>query len=153
MEKINFIPFYVYIHTFPNKKVYIGITHQNPNRRWRNNGEGYRKQNFIYNAIKKYGWENVKHEILYTNLTKEETKAKMRKAKLGKKMSLETKMKKGKAVIMLDRNFNYINEFYSITEAHNKTNTNLTNIHECCNKKRPTAGGYIWRYKEGEMTY
>lgn len=36
MEKINFLPFYVYIHTFPNKKVYIGITHQNPNRRWRN---------------------------------------------------------------------------------------------------------------------
>lgn len=35
MEKINFVQYYVYIHTFPNKKVYIGITYQNPNRRWR----------------------------------------------------------------------------------------------------------------------
>lgn len=76
MEKINFIPFYVYMHTFPNKKVYIGITHQNPNRRWRKDGIGYKKQTLMYNAILKYGWGNIKHEILYTNLTKEEAEQK-----------------------------------------------------------------------------
>lgn len=77
----------------------------------------------------------------------------MRKAKLGKPMALMTKIKKGKPVIMYNKQLHKINEFYSITEAHNKTGINLTNIHECCNYKRKTAGGYIWRYKKGEMSY
>ena len=51
----------VYKHTFPNNKVYIGITSQSVSRRWRN-GEGYRnKQQLIYRAILKYGWDNIKH--------------------------------------------------------------------------------------------
>ena len=60
----------VYKHTSPSGKVYIGQTSINPLDRWQN-GKGYKKQAF-YNAIKKYGWENIKHEILYDNLTKEE---------------------------------------------------------------------------------
>ena len=67
----------VYKHTFPNNKVYIGITMQNIKRRWRFNGSGYSKSQVkIYSAIQKYGWENVKHEILYENLTKEEAEKK-----------------------------------------------------------------------------
>ena len=65
----------VYIHNFPNGKVYIGITSKNENIRWRKNGEGYKKQ-FVYNAIKKYGWENIKHDILYSDLTKEQAEEK-----------------------------------------------------------------------------
>lgn len=62
----------VYIHTFPNGKVYVGITCTAPERRWRADGSGYRKQPVIYHAIKKYGWENVNHEIIASNLTKDE---------------------------------------------------------------------------------
>lgn len=228
--------YYVYIHTLPNNKVYIGITHQNCNRRWRNNGKGYRNNKYFYNAINKYRWENIKHEILFENLTKEEaeqkeielikqyksnnkkygynianggnclgtvseqtkkilrekslgnhnakgyvrtkeqreisrkvnlgnknmlgkhhseeTKEKIRQAKLGKKMSLETKIKKGKPVVMFTKNNEYVNRFYSITEAHNKTGINLSNIRQCCVNNRKTAGGYIWKYeKKEEMTY
>lgn len=65
----------VYRHTFPNGKIYIGITNMSVNRRWRNNGEGYKGQ-FIYRAITKYGWENVKHEILFEDLTKEQAEQK-----------------------------------------------------------------------------
>lgn len=61
----------VYKHTFPNNKVYIGITSINPLRRWEN-GFGYRKQTIMFRAICKYGWDNIQHEILYSNLTKEE---------------------------------------------------------------------------------
>lgn len=64
--------YYVYIHTFPNGKVYVGITCTAPERRWRADGSGYRKQPVIYHAIKKYGWENVNHEIIASNLTKDE---------------------------------------------------------------------------------
>ena len=61
----------VYKHTFPNGKIYIGITSINPLRRWEN-GYGYRKQTIMFRAICKYGWDNIKHEILYSDLTKEE---------------------------------------------------------------------------------
>lgn len=62
----------VYQHTCPNGKVYIGITSQKPERRWRN-GHGYKGQNnYFWRAICKYGWENIKHEILEDNLTNKE---------------------------------------------------------------------------------
>ena len=70
----------VYKHTFPNGKVYIGITCQKPTIRWRNDGSGYKpvkgKVTKIWNAIQKYGWENVNHEILLDNLSKEEAEQK-----------------------------------------------------------------------------
>lgn len=42
--------YYVYKHTTPNNKVYIGITKQNPNRRWRN-GHGYSDSVLFFNTI------------------------------------------------------------------------------------------------------
>lgn len=67
----------LYMHIFPNNKVYIGITSQKPKYRWGKNGKGYAyNQRRIFNAIKKYGWGNVKHKILFTNLTKEEAELK-----------------------------------------------------------------------------
>ena len=65
----------VYKHTFPNGKVYIGITRINPDNRWRN-GKGYKTQVKMQRAIDKYGWENVGHEILFSGLTKEEAQKK-----------------------------------------------------------------------------
>ena len=65
----------VYMHTTPNGKVYIGITKQKPIKRWLH-GKGYSEQSYFYNAILKYGWDNIKHEILLTGLTKEEAEKK-----------------------------------------------------------------------------
>lgn len=64
--------YYVYKHTSPSKKVYIGITNQIPERRWRKDGSGYRQNTRFYNAIKKYGWDSFQHEILFKNLSKED---------------------------------------------------------------------------------
>ena len=59
----------VYRHIFPNGKSYIGITSQYPFwRRWRA-GSGYLSQPKMYNAIKKYGWENIHHEVLAKDLS------------------------------------------------------------------------------------
>lgn len=64
----------VYKHTSPSGKVYIGITNQKPTRRWRE-GEGYRPKEGpptpFYLAIKKYGWNNIEHEILADGLSRE----------------------------------------------------------------------------------
>lgn len=65
----------VYMHTSPSGKRYIGITCLKPERRWAN-GLGYLKCPYMSKAIKKYGFENFLHEILYTNLTKEEAEQK-----------------------------------------------------------------------------
>lgn len=61
----------VYIHTTPNGKKYIGITTQKPEDRWIN-GLGYKKNTHFYRAIKKYGWNNINHEILFINLLESE---------------------------------------------------------------------------------
>ena len=56
----------IYKHTSPSGKVYIGQTGQKPENRW-DNGRGY-KSGYFYCAIKKYGWDNIQHEILFTGL-------------------------------------------------------------------------------------
>lgn len=69
MEKAYF----VYKHTSPSGKVYIGITLQCPLKRW-GNGKNYNGNKFFKNAIEKYGWENFEHEILFSGLTEEKAK-------------------------------------------------------------------------------
>lgn len=61
----------VYRHTSPNGKVYIGITGRNPISRW-NEGRGYKQNPHFWSAIQKYGWDNFKHEVLYSTLSKDD---------------------------------------------------------------------------------
>lgn len=64
----------VYKHTNKiNKKVYIGITGQNWERRWKTK---YKANKFFHSAILKYGEENFNHEVLFEHLTKEEAQQK-----------------------------------------------------------------------------
>ena len=65
----------VYKQISPSNKIYIGITSRNPLKRW-NNGTGYYKNKYFSSAIKKYGWNNFKHEILFSGLTKEQAEQK-----------------------------------------------------------------------------
>ena len=61
----------VYKHTSPSGKVYIGITSLTVEKRWKN-GNGYRDCTLFNNAIKKYGWDNIKHEIISEGLKKDD---------------------------------------------------------------------------------
>ena len=54
----------IYIHRFPNGKVYVGCTGLEPKVRFGKNGNGYRTQERMWSAICKYGWNNIIHEIL-----------------------------------------------------------------------------------------
>lgn len=56
---------YIYCHISPSGKRYIGQTCSSLDKRW-NNGYGYRNCPIFYSAIKKYGWENISHEVLET---------------------------------------------------------------------------------------
>lgn len=62
----------LYLHKLKkDNRVYIGITKQKLKKRWQN-GLGYVRSIYFYNAILKYGWDNFEHILLYENLTKEE---------------------------------------------------------------------------------
>ena len=61
----------VYKHTSPSGKVYIGVTKNKPNTRWRN-GRGYKANEYFCKAICKYGWGNFQHEILAEGLSYED---------------------------------------------------------------------------------
>ena len=62
----------VYVHTNNyNLKKYVGITRRKPETRW-NNGYGYLYNNHFYSAIKKYGWDGFSHDVIASNLTKDE---------------------------------------------------------------------------------
>ncbi len=62
----------VYMHVNKiNDKTYVGITSMKPEYRWGKDGNNYREQLFG-NAIKKYGWDNFEHIILFENKTKED---------------------------------------------------------------------------------
>lgn len=63
--------YYVYKHTSPSGKIYIGITQQRPTKRW-GSGCNYDYNDHFYNAIRKYGWNNFKHEILFEDLSRED---------------------------------------------------------------------------------
>lgn len=98
---------------------------------------------------------------------------KMSIVKLGKSRTLESRIKQsisckgrkpcelsiinmikihGKRIIQLDKNYNKINWFYTIKEASTFLNPlqNKTNGHivQCCQGKRKSAYGFIWKYEE-----
>ena len=63
---------YVHINKINGKK-YVGqtINGNNPNKRW-DNGNGYKHSPIFWKAIQKYGWDNFEHDVIASNLTKEE---------------------------------------------------------------------------------
>ena len=61
---------YVHINKTNNKK-YVGLTSVEPEKRW-NKGNGYRYNTHFYSAIKKYGLDGFEHEVVASNLTKQE---------------------------------------------------------------------------------
>lgn len=56
----------VYLFTFPNKKYYVGFS-KNHKARWRSHKSlalsG--KKNRLYDAIRKYGFDNIKKEVIF----------------------------------------------------------------------------------------
>jgi len=99
-------------------------------------------------------------------LKTEEIKLKISNKLKGRKVPIETLMKRvkgikknkdspgykrlkdklSKKVIQLDKNFNPIKEWDSITEA-GKNGFQISKISLCCNNKRPFHKGYIWKFK------
>lgn len=158
----------VYKHeNLVNHKIYIGITCDVPKRRWKAGG-GYKHNVYFYNAIKKYGWDNFKHDVLYENLTKEQ--AEEIEIRLIKKYNSTNKekgynihpggnsrqgqpMPKGydsprhKVVERYDIYGNFIREYGGLRQTQRETGFNYKTIEHCCKGDCKSAYGYQWKYK------
>lgn len=61
----------LYKLTSPENKVYIGCTSMKPKDRW-DYGNGYGHNKELTSDIKKFGWSNFNHEVLYSELNEED---------------------------------------------------------------------------------
>ena len=72
MEEYNEAKYIVYCHINKiNNKKYIGQTCRSLETRSGKNGRYYKNCIAFYNAIKKYGWDNFEHKVLFENLSKD----------------------------------------------------------------------------------
>lgn len=163
MEKYS-----LYIHTCPNGKKYVGITRLKPSRRW-GRGSGYKAHNkHFYSAIQKYGWENIKHEIIFDNLSREEAEfwetyyinlyrttssefgynnAKGGFVNSSWKMPMSFIESHGKKVDKYDLKGNLIATYNSLSEAaRSESIVNGSQITLCCNGKLQKSKGYVFRW-------
>lgn len=165
----------VYKHTNKiNGKIYVGITSQKVNQRWKN-GNGYRKQIYFYRAILKYGWDNFEHEILYENLSEDEAKEKEIELishfksnhdnygynitsggdglngykyteEHSQNMSVAMKGKNAKKICQYSLDGIFIKIWDSIIEASDALGINFRSIADCCRGEHCRAGEYMWRF-------
>ena len=150
----------VYKHTSPSGKVYIGITSRSANERWGKNGSRYRSNMTIGigSAIKKYGWDNFKHEILFENIN--EISAKLIEIDLiyyYKKQGISYNITDGGdgqlgrdsvKVDQYDLDGNFIQTFNSFTSAFKSLQIHSNQISRWCKSNKPHSG-YYWR-KHGD---
>lgn len=152
----------VYKHTNKiNGKVYIGITCQTPEQRWRN-GLGYKDQSKFYGAILKYGWDGFFHEIIYRELSQKEA-YEIEEKLIKKYNSIEdgyniqtggedvgiwAKENLGKRIYQLDPvDYHIIKEYESLSDASREYNIAPTAISKAIQTNGNSAG-YYWCFAD-----
>jgi hypothetical protein len=165
------------MHTFPNGKKYIGITCRKPELRWRN-GNGYSYNQYLKNAIEKYGWDNVAHEVLMDNLTREQAesweialiaqhRSNCRKygyniANGGKTAGMtsdETRLKQSKIKLENPSQFSnickysldgkFICEYKSVAMAARDVNVSVNSIFQIFRGGAKISAGFQWKISDG----
>lgn len=155
MEENNYT---VYMHVNKiNDKKYVGIT-KNVKRRWSFCGIEYKNQ-YFGNAIRKYGWENFDHLILFKNLSKIE--ACNKEIELIRKYNTTNSLY-GYNISLggdgVNRQFNNIYQYsmegYFIKKYENILDvledlalTSSANIYACCAGNRVSSYGFRWFYE------
>lgn len=153
----------VYIHISPSNKYYVGITSRNPTDRWGRNGKGYQnKCHHFWNAIQKYGWDNIQHRIILENLTRREAELAERylikffqssNKKYGYNISkggTGGNQKKTYPVKMYDKDGGFIAEYESAAECARIIGIPRSPITRCC-KHGGTTHGYMFCYSHNEI--
>lgn len=154
--------YWVYKITSPSGKVYIGITSNIIKRFCLYKNMLVQKQNFIFNSIKKYGWDAHIKEILYISLTKKEAEDKEIELilfyKENKKslniengglsnFSIKDINTVSKPIYQYDLEGNFIREWESLISIELELNFAATNIGKACRRRYFYQYGYLWAFK------
>ena len=156
----------VYRHTTPSGKMYIGITKNSIKRRIRS---GYFNNKFFLSAVRKYGWDNIKTDIISENVSIDEanllevyyiasyeTQNKRKGYNIADGgLSWNSRTEEVRQKIMLSEKNRKPVEcvetgevFSSFGDAERKTGVDRFDISKCCSGKRNTAGKFHWRVYE-----
>lgn len=155
--------FSVYMHVFPDKRIYVGYTGNDPKRRWQSYNRCNKEMQGIVDSI---GWQNIEHRVLYCGLTYEEACKKeeelidalcltdphyglnkLRGGDLKHAESPTTKKKKQRGhrctpVVCIDTGIFYA----SAREAARAMSLDERNILHTCQGRVNRHGGYRFRY-------
>lgn len=106
----------------------------------------------LFNIKSKHAIESKnKMSLNKKRLFTEQKRLNYRNSKLGNKNSMYGKSGKNspvsRSVIQLDKNNNFLKEYFSATEASKLTGISQKNISTCCTGKLKSAGGFIWKHK------
>lgn len=148
---------YIYLHVFPNGKVYVGQTIVPPTQRWGKGGIGYRSQLKMWNAIKKYGWNNILHIIREEGEWTQEVLNQKEIYWIDFYQSFGEKgynlnpggncITPSKPIYQIDKeSWQILRTFNSLTEAALAVNGSPECISQCCARKLATANGFCWCY-------
>ena len=142
-------------YTIPQNNPFYGKKHSEESinqmkefarKRWSNPEEKEKIR-----QIAKERFKNPENNPMYGKHHTEEAKEKMRQAKNGKYVGINNpNYGKGRHVIQLSVQGEYIIEYVSADEAERITEINSANILKCCNHKphHNTAGGFKWIFKD-----
>lgn len=147
----------IYVHIFPNGKLYIGQTRQSLKNRFGKNGYNYKGCKRMSDAICEFGWDNIIHLLLFDNLTSEIAdiieielikKYKTYDINYGYNMTLGGKdgIYKKKCY-QYDIEGNFINEYENTSIAVEKYGYG---IYSCLTNKTLSAYGYQWSYTKSK---
>ena len=152
----------VYKHTTPDGRIYIGCTGCRIKMRWQN-GYHYKSNPRFTKAIKHYGWDSIKHEIIADGLSIEEA-TRLERILIRELDATNPKkgynVQKGGAInYQAGTRINKLNSvpgiplmvrcvetgevFKTLTEGAHAKNTRQPNVSRCI-KKGIKAGGYMW---------
>ena len=167
----------VYRHISPSGKVYVGITKLPVRYRWKQYGIGYQNCKLFFKAILKYGWDNIVHEIVLSDISKSEAiyaeKYLIKWYKMHgisyntadggegsegfimpdeAKYQISKRLKeiRGRAVLQYSANGEFIEEDKSAREASIKLGYGRTSVSDCAARQngRNTLHGFIFIYKD-----
>lgn len=153
---------YVYKYTSPSSKSYIGQTIHSLIERSGLNGYKYKTCPIFFSAIKKYGFNNFKVEILgeypLSELDKWEqywieyydSYKKGYNATFGEHSEPIKRKKKGKKIDQYNIKGEYIKTFNSLAEAAGEIDSTYQAISAVLANIRPQHKGFIYRY-EGQQ--